>query len=219
MDLLSLGTIHVWWGVSSCTDNVHVTGGFLDETKKRTLFNIKCRNGKIIRNHSAFPYESETILPPGIYVKVKSSLNVTPTVCIVELEEIKPTAAELAQLTANNGTSVILGTPKVKHIYILWLDPNVNVSKENQSIQEKLKQSFDQNFKPFEKLEEMVNYMQDKENQRFLLITGGQIGRQIVPKVNDFSQLQGVVIYCMDKSAHMKWSKEYEKVISFNLIP
>ena len=69
--LLSLGTVHVWWGVSSCTDNVHVTGGFLDKKKKHTLFNIKCRNGKIIRNHSAYPMESETILPPGTYLKVK----------------------------------------------------------------------------------------------------------------------------------------------------
>ncbi len=42
----------MWWGVSSCADMVHVTDTFRDQTKKLTLFNVKCINGKIIKNHS-----------------------------------------------------------------------------------------------------------------------------------------------------------------------
>ena len=35
-------SVHVWWGVSSCSDMVHVTDAFLNQTTHRTLFNIKC---------------------------------------------------------------------------------------------------------------------------------------------------------------------------------
>jgi hypothetical protein len=35
--------------------------------------------------------------------------------------------------------------------------------------------------------EETVHYIRNEQNQRFLLITGGQAGRQMVSKVNDLS--------------------------------
>ena len=59
------GTVHVWWGVSSCTDEVLVTDTFLDKKQSRTLFSIKCSTAKSIKKHSEFPSESETLLGPG----------------------------------------------------------------------------------------------------------------------------------------------------------
>ena len=193
---------------------IHVTSGFLDQTQGRTLFNIKCLNGKVIKNHSAYPDESETILPPGTYLKVKSSLNAAPNLCIVELDEIKPPSKELAQLPTTADSNVASSAAQADNILIIWFDPDLNRTQENKSTHNKLKQLFHKSFKSSEDLEATVNYIRDNKNRRFLLITGGVIGRHIVPKLNDFSQLRGIVIYCMSKSKNEQWSRNYEKVIN-----
>ena len=207
------GTIHVWWGVSSCTDMVQVTSNFLEQTTKRTLFSINCKNGKIIDNYSELLDENETILPPGTYLKVKSSLNATPDLCIVDLEEILPTSEEIIQLAHIDQTSdTLLSISHVNNLYVLWLDANVNESDENKATQEKLKELFPNRFEPFENSDDAIDYMKHKQNDQFLLITSGKIGEQIVPKINDYSYVTFIIIYCMSKQAHEQLASKYEKV-------
>jgi hypothetical protein len=186
---------------------VQVTSDFLDQTKHLTLFNVQCINGKIIKNHSEFPNEDEIVLPPGTFLKVKSSINATHNLCIVYLEEIVPTPADRAK---------ILSTSLIDNIYVLWLDPNINTSDENKQIQKKLKELFLNNFIPCEQVEKAVHYIEEKHNAHFLLITGGQIGRQIVPKINNLSQIHFIVVYCMNKEANEEWSRNFEKVQYIN---
>ena len=122
-----LGTTHVWWGASSCTDKIHVTGTFLSKTQKRTLFHIKCYEGKMIKNHSEFPNENETILPPGMYLKVISTLLVSEDVYIVELEQVPPDPKLIIE---NAFVSGVLKKNETK-LYLIWSDPTVNTSSEN----------------------------------------------------------------------------------------
>ena len=175
---------------------VHVTGGFLGQKKKCTLFHIKCTEGKSIQNHSEYPNESETILPPGIRLKVKSLLDVSEGMCIVDLMQI---ASEPDQSPANN-------------IHIVWVNPNVNKSQENKKTQARMKQLFQANFRAFETSSEFDTYVREKNNGKFLLITSGQLGRQIVPKISNVSQVRCIVLYCLDKRANEEWSKGYAKV-------
>ena len=62
-----------------------------------------------------------------------------------------------------------------------------------------------------------MSYMQNNQEQCFLLITTGRIGRQLIKEVDSFSQLQIIVIFCMDKQTHEEWSKDYEKVQSVDV--
>jgi hypothetical protein len=190
---------------------VQVTSDFVDQTKKLTLFCIQCMNGKLIKNHSEFPNEDEIVLLPGTYLKVKSFINATHNLCIVYLEEIPQLMIDTAALTEISSTSQL-----VDNVYVLWLDPKIT-SDENKQTQEKLKELFHNNFIPLEQLEEAIRCMEEKQNEHFLLITGGYIGRQIVPKIHNFSQLYSIVVYCMDKQANEQWSKEYEKVRTISM--
>jgi hypothetical protein len=212
------GTIHIWWGASSCSDEVMVTDTFLDKTTPRTLFNIKCYNGKTIQNHSKYPNESETILLPGTYIKVTSQSNPAANFHIVQCEQIEPTSAEeVANSLAAAGvaaTSSIPGTlPAMKSIlYLFWLDPNINKSKDNLKTQEKLRELFQDNFQTHEKADECEVSIRQKKNDSIILIVGGQIGREIVPKIHDMAQLTVFFVYCMDKEGNEKWTKNHEKV-------
>jgi len=126
------------------------------------------------------------------------------------MEEISSSVEETTQSTAEaDRTSNI---SEVDNVNVLWLVSNVNQSKENEKTQEKLKKLFHDRFHTFEKPEEAINYLEDQQNQCFLLITDGKIGRQVVPKVNDLSQLKFIIIYCMNKQANEQWTKDYQKV-------
>jgi hypothetical protein len=187
------GTIHVWWGASSCTDMVKVTDTFLNKTAPRTLFNIKCFDGKNIRHHSDFPNESETILAPGTYLRVKSQSNPAPNFYIVDCEQIESLVK-----------------------YLLLLMPNATGSQENLKLQEKLRELFDENFRTYEKTQECEAFIRQKKNDEILLIVTGQIGRQVVPTLHSLSQLTAVFVYCMDKEGNEKWSNNYSKVVLFS---
>ena len=54
------GQTIVWWGFSSCTDDIEVlqSNEFLGKTDTRTLFDIKCETARDIRKHSYFPTEN-----------------------------------------------------------------------------------------------------------------------------------------------------------------
>ncbi|CAF4576767.1 unnamed protein product [Didymodactylos carnosus] len=62
----------IWWGISSCTESLNVLESeqFLGKTGTRTLFNIECLNGKVIKKHSYYPAEEEIILLPATQFEV-----------------------------------------------------------------------------------------------------------------------------------------------------
>ncbi|CAF4991266.1 unnamed protein product, partial [Rotaria sp. Silwood1] len=80
----------IWWGFSSCTTDLSVLNNdqFFGSTGVRTLFNIDCKMGKDIKNHSAFPKECEILLPAARCFQVVACLPQGSDMNIVQLEEI-----------------------------------------------------------------------------------------------------------------------------------
>lgn len=204
-----LGTVHVWWGASSCTDEVHVTGGFMRETEKRTLFNIKCYEGKVMKNHSQFPSENETLLPPETYLKVISSLKMGTDIYLVQLEQIPP---DPNLVTENIPTALVLTGKNSSVPFLVWCDQSVNDSSENKEAQQKLFDIFDNKFKPFLSEDQCRKFINESEDYCFVIIVSGQMGRDLVPKIHTSDRIKSIYVYCMNKEANEKWSKNYGKV-------
>jgi hypothetical protein len=87
-----IGKSYVWWGFASCTQSLAVleSNQFLGKQGARTLFNIECRNGKMIRSHSYINMEDEILLLPATQFVVKSKLNPAPDFYIIELKQVEP---------------------------------------------------------------------------------------------------------------------------------
>ncbi|CAF3376537.1 unnamed protein product, partial [Rotaria sp. Silwood2] len=200
------GTIHIWHAASSCSDQVQVTDAFLDKKKHRTLFNIKCYNGKTIKNHSRYPNESETILPPGTCIRVKSQSNPAPNLYIISCEEIKLTTEEMNNLLATGVVAAASATmPMIMSVlYLVWLDPNVNKSKENVVTQGELRALFKDEFQTFDKADECELSINHENNDRIILIVSGQLGRKIVLEIHHLLRMASMFLYCMDKEANKK---------------
>ncbi|CAF0810886.1 unnamed protein product, partial [Didymodactylos carnosus] len=77
----------IWWGASSCTETMNVMEEFVGLDGVRTLFNIECINGKVIRAHSYYKTENEILLMPGTYLQVVSKWRAAKDLYIIHLRE------------------------------------------------------------------------------------------------------------------------------------
>ncbi|CAF0776138.1 unnamed protein product [Rotaria sp. Silwood1] len=87
-----LDTDQIWWGFSSCSDSLNVleSDQFCGRVGPRTMFHIRCLNGRCIKNHTYFPTEREILLLPGRYLRVRTCYNAEDGLCIIRLDETEP---------------------------------------------------------------------------------------------------------------------------------
>ncbi|CAF3028710.1 unnamed protein product [Rotaria socialis] len=98
-----------------------------------------------------------------------------------------------------------------KKCTIIWLDSEANNSEDNLFTQQTLFQVFD-NVEIYDSENECQQLIESKSNNSFLIIVSGRLSRQIIPNINELRQVSGIYIYCMDKSRHEEWSKQYSKI-------
>ncbi|UFR00081.1 macro domain-containing protein [Streptomyces sp. Go40/10] len=83
-----VGRTVTWWGVSSCTSELHVARAFLGSRGKRTLFEVTPARAVGIKSFSAFTGEEEYILTPGTQLKVTEVKSESRGLCTVRLSEV-----------------------------------------------------------------------------------------------------------------------------------
>jgi hypothetical protein len=94
---------------------------------------------------------------------------------------------------------------------ILWLDSEIN-NEENLLSQQKLYNAFD-NVEIFTDENECHQFIRSKSKQPIVLIVSGRLSRQTVPAVDQLKHVSAIYIYCMNKSRHAEWAKDFVKVI------
>lgn len=82
------GKRFVWWSFTNANANSSAIENFSHQSGKRILFQIECKNGKMIGKHSSFPSENEVLLKPGFYFEVKTVLEMTADAHIINIKEI-----------------------------------------------------------------------------------------------------------------------------------
>ncbi|CAF3382494.1 unnamed protein product [Rotaria socialis] len=94
---------------------------------------------------------------------------------------------------------------------LMWLDANVHTTEDNIDAQVKLREAI--NFlQTFDKENECEEAIRNIVNEKVVLIVSGRLGRNVVPRLHDLSQLTCVYVYCFDKDGNKQWSDKYSKV-------
>jgi hypothetical protein len=103
----------VWWSFSSCTQSLAVLESdlFLGKHGSRTLFNVECDNGKMIRSHSYIDVEDEILLLPATQFEVKSKLNPSTDLHLIHLKQVDP---PFSLIEPTSITPTVQSTPQVK---------------------------------------------------------------------------------------------------------
>ncbi|CAF0820146.1 unnamed protein product [Rotaria sordida] len=93
----------------------------------------------------------------------------------------------------------------------LWLDQNVNSTKDNLQTQKELRQVIN-HLRIFDNIDECEQYIRQITNEKLVLIVSGSLGRQVVPQLHDLPQFSACYIFCQDQKANEQWANKYHKV-------
>ena len=85
----SKGRILTWWRITSCTRNIKVAEGFMQEHGQNTLLSIDCESGRYIDKHSSYTNEEELILLPGTRLQVVGDPFEMNGLHIIHLQELE----------------------------------------------------------------------------------------------------------------------------------
>lgn len=96
----------------------------------------------------------------------------------------------------------------MEDITLIWHDPNIN-SKEN--IFYYFTHFKNKNVIRYSTLNDSYNYINLSKN-RCIVITSGTNGEFLVEKINNLSNILGIIVFCGNKCIHDKWANKYTKV-------
>jgi len=68
--------------------------------------------------------------------------------------------------------------------------------------------------KYFSTIDKGLEYIENNPGKRIFFISSGSIGKDVVPKIVNLSQIQGIYIFCGNISAHTEWAGDYFEHIS-----
>ena len=95
---------------------------------------------------------------------------------------------------------------------LIWLD-NSEKSEQNDAYERSLR-DINNNFGKFKNEGECEKFIKSNPvPAQITLIANGGLGREIVPKINQLSQIAAVYIFCLDQEKHKQWSSSYNKVL------
>ena len=86
----SKGEVETFWGFTSTTTELEEAEKFIvDQTQSNTVFVITTSATRSLRRYSLYPSQEELLVPAGVSFKVRGKLRATPTLTIVQLEEVE----------------------------------------------------------------------------------------------------------------------------------
>jgi hypothetical protein len=101
----------------------------------------------------------------------------------------------------------------LESLSLVWLDAEVNKSKENINAQDRLRSTINY-LKTFHDANECENYIRAvPEGDRMLLIVSGGLGQKIVPRIHTLRQILAIYVFCYDRKKHEEWAQQFTKVI------
>jgi hypothetical protein len=94
---------------------------------------------------------------------------------------------------------------------LIWCDIKVNSAIDSRHTQIKLRQII--NFLiMFDNIRDCLQYINEKQNEKVVLIVSAQYGVQLLPLIHKLSQIVAIYVYCDHKEIHEQWANTFEKV-------
>jgi hypothetical protein len=98
-------------------------------------------------------------------------------------------------------------------IILIWLDASVNKNnRDDQHSIIELRRIFNSIF-IFTEKEKCLKFINNFMNKnKLILIVSGSLGKEILPQIDNLSQIYSVYVFCLQKINHQCWAQKYEKI-------
>ncbi|CAF3593551.1 unnamed protein product [Rotaria socialis] len=100
----------------------------------------------------------------------------------------------------------------VQNMLLIWLDANINDNNaDSQNTITQLRQVIN-TIEAFDDGENCIQFLEEIRDEKACMIISGSLGRHIVPRVHDMSQVDSIFIFCSNKRYHERWVTNWSKV-------
>ncbi|CAF4049470.1 unnamed protein product, partial [Rotaria sp. Silwood1] len=117
--------------------------------------------------------------------------------------------------TNNNCIAAVLPQPArrvLQNFLLVWLDANLNES--NKDFKKSLQQlrHIVASITTFTNAQECIDFLSAIKKEKVFMIVSGSLGRQIVPEIEVWPQLESIYVFCANQSIHEQWTRNIAKV-------
>jgi len=96
----------------------------------------------------------------------------------------------------------------------VWLDGTINETDDSRQTEQELRQIINHLYTCNDE-KKCEKYIQNITQEKVVLIVSGTIGKHVIPRIHDLSQLSACYIFCGNKKLHETWANQYSKVINY----
>jgi hypothetical protein len=100
----------------------------------------------------------------------------------------------------------------VESFVIVWLDANIGQNDSTRKTIEQLRRIAN-NIRTFTDRAACIEFISQIKNEQVFFIVSGSLGHETVPDVNQFRQIEGIYIFCVNLEKHIQWAKTYRQVL------
>ena len=102
---------------------------------------------------------------------------------------------------------------RVQNIVLIWLDNNID-EENNADCRNTVTQlrRLINTINTFTNGEECIEFIETINNEKICMIISGSLGKHMVPRVHNLSQVDSIFIFCANKTKHEQWINEWSKI-------
>ena len=100
----------------------------------------------------------------------------------------------------------------VQNVLIVWLDSNYDDKRDDCRNTVRQLCNIVNTINTFTDGQECIQFLQDTADEKIYIIISGALGKQIVPRVHNLSQVDSIFIFCGNKKYHEDWAKNWSKI-------
>ncbi|CAF1608752.1 unnamed protein product, partial [Didymodactylos carnosus] len=118
------------------------------------------------------------------------------------------------EITEGTNRNTVLPRPVrriLQNFLLVWLDANLDESNED------FKNSLQQlrrivaSITTFTDAQECIEFLSQIKKEKVFMIVSGSLGRQIIPDIQTWPQLESIYVLCSNQSAHEEWARKIAK--------
>jgi hypothetical protein len=119
------------------------------------------------------------------------------------------------EITKSTNRNTVLSRPVrrvLQNFLLIWLDPQLDESNED------FKKSLQQlrrivaSITTFTDAQECIEFLSGIKKEKVFMIVSGSLGREIVPEIQAWPQLDSIYVFCGNQSVHEQWARKIAKV-------
>ncbi|CAF1135897.1 unnamed protein product [Adineta steineri] len=124
--------------------------------------------------------------------------------------------AKQNELISRLSTSTIvnrrMNMQRTQNVVSIWLDNNIDDNNADRSNTIKQLKRVVNNINTFTNGKQCVEFIQTITNNKICMIVSGSLGKHIMPRVHDMSQVDTIFIFCSNRIWHKLWVKKWAKI-------